>query len=64
MTIVQTMIFRLSIDDKKLLAQMEANAKKKGAQKKSGLMARLEKMQQEQQRMAREQAKANAKRYQ
>lgn len=62
-TILQTMIFRWSIDDKKLLAQMEANAKKKGnGQKKSGLMARLEKMQQEQQRMARENAKAQAKR--
>ncbi len=61
-TILQTMIFRWSIDDKKLLAQMEANAKKKGSgQKKSGLMARLEKMQQEQQRMARENAKAQAK---
>lgn len=61
-TILQTMIFRWSIDEKKLLAQMEANAKKKGGgQKRSGLMARLEKMQQEQQRMARENAKAQAK---
>lgn len=56
------MIFRWSIDDDKLLKQMEENAKKKGAQKKSGFMERLEKMQQEQLRMAREQAKANAKR--
>ncbi len=62
-TVLQTMIFRWSIDDQKLLAQMEANAKKKEGKPKSGLMARLEKMQQEQQRMAREQAKANAKRY-
>ena len=61
-TILQTMIFRWSIDDAKLLKQMEENAKKKGAQKKSGFMARLEKMQQEQLRAAREQAKANAKR--
>ncbi len=61
-TILQTMIFRWSIDDEKLLKQMEENAKKKGSQKKSGLMARLEKMQQEQLRAAREQAKANAKR--
>lgn len=61
-TILQTMIFRWSINDEKLLAQMEANAKKKGGgQKKSGLMARLKKMQQEQQRMARENAKAQAK---
>ena len=62
LTIVQTMIFRLSIDEKKLLAEMEANAKKKAnAPKKSGFMARLEAMQREQQRMARENAKANAK---
>lgn len=60
-TIIQTMIFRLSIDEKKLLAEMEANAKKKEGKKKSGFMARLEQMQREQQRMAREQAKANAK---
>lgn len=61
-TILQTMIFRWSIDDEKLLKQMEENAKKKGSKPKSGFMARLEKMQQEQQRLAREQAKANAKR--
>ncbi|MBR0297230.1 MAG: membrane protein insertase YidC [Paludibacteraceae bacterium] len=62
LTIIQTMIFRLSIDEKKLLAEMEANAKKKANNpKKSGFMARLEAMQREQQRMAREQAKANAK---
>ena len=61
-TILQTMIFRFAINDKKLLAQMEANAKKKGnGQKKSGFMERLEKMQREQQRMARENAKAQAK---
>lgn len=61
-TILQTMIFRWTINDKKLLEQMEANAKKKGnGQKKSGFMERLEKMQREQQRMARENAKAQAK---
>ena len=59
LTIVQTMIFRLTVDDKKVLAEMEANAKKKGSQKKSGLAARLEAMQREQQRLAREQAKKN-----
>ncbi|MCQ2342057.1 MAG: membrane protein insertase YidC [Paludibacteraceae bacterium] len=62
-TILQTMCFRWAIDDKKLLAQMEANAKKKAGKPKSGFMARLEKMQQEQQRMARENAKAQAKKY-
>ena len=59
LTIIQTMIFRWSIDDKKVLAEMEANAKKKGNQKKSGFAARLEAMQREQQRLAREQAKKN-----
>ena len=59
MTILQTMIFRWAIDDKKVLAEMEANAKKKGTQKKSGFAARLEAMQREQQRLAREQAKKN-----
>ena len=62
MTIIQTMIFRWAIDDKKVLAEMEAKAKKKGAPKKSGFMARLEAMQREQQRMARENAKAQQRR--
>ena len=61
MTIIQTMIFRWTTDDKKVLAEMEANAKKKGTQKKSGFAARLEAMQREQQRLAREQAKAQQK---
>ena len=61
-TIIQTMIFRWTVDDKKVLAEMEANAKKKGSQKKSGFAARLEAMQREQQRLAREQAKAQMKR--
>ena len=62
MTIIQTMIFRWTIDDKKVLAEMEANAKKKGTQKKSGFAARLEAMQREQQRLARENAKAQMRR--
>ena len=61
-TILQTMIFRWTIDDKKVLAEMEANAKKKGSAKKSGFAARLEAMQREQQRLAREQAKAQMRR--
>ena len=59
-TILQTMIFRWTTNEKKLLAQMEANAKKNTG-KKSGFMARLEAMQREQQRLAREQAKAQQK---
>ena len=62
MTIIQTMIFRWSIDDKKVLAEMEANAKKNGNQKKSGFAARLEAMQREKQRLARENAKAQMRR--
>ena len=62
-SILQTMIFRWTTDDKKILAQMEANAKKKAnAKPTSGLAARLQKMQQEQLRQARENAKAQAKR--
>ena len=56
------MIFRWTTDDKKVLAEMEANAKKKGGTKKSGFAARLEAMQREQQRLAREQAKAQMRR--
>ena len=57
-TILQTYLFRWTIDDKKLLRQMEERAKKNaGKPQKSGFMARLEKMQREQQQLAREQAK-------
>ena len=62
-SILQTMIFRWTTDDQKILAEMEANAKKKASTKpKSGLAARLQKMQQEQLKQAREQAKQQARR--
>ena len=61
-TIIQTMIFRWALDDKKMLAEIEANKKKWAGKPKSGFMQRLEKMQQEQQRMARENAKKNIRR--
>ena len=61
-TILQTMIFRWSLDDEKMLAEMEANKKKKAGKPKSGWMQRLEQMQREQQKMARENAKANMRR--
>ena len=61
-TILQTMIFRWTLNDEKMLAEMEANKKKKAGKPKSGFMERLEKMQREQQRLAREQAKAANKR--
>ena len=61
-TILQTMIFRWTLDDKKMLKEMEENKKKKAGKPKSGFMARLEAMQREQQRLARENAKAASKR--
>ena len=61
-TILQTMIFRWALDDEKMLREMEENKKKKAGKKKSGFMERLEKMQREQQRLAREQAKAAQRR--
>lgn len=61
-TIIQTMIFRWALDDKKMLAEIETNKKKRAGKPKSGFMQRLEKMQQEQQRMARENAKKNIRR--
>ena len=61
-TILQTMIFRWTLNDEKMLAEMEANKKKKAGKPKSGFMQRLEQMQREQQRLARENAKANIRR--
>ena len=45
-----------------MLKEIEENKKKKAGKPKSGFMERLEKMQREQQRLAREQAKAASKR--
>ncbi|MBO5053548.1 MAG: membrane protein insertase YidC [Muribaculaceae bacterium] len=59
-TIIQTYIFRRVIDEKKVRAEMEANAKK--PRKKKGFMARLEAAQKKQEAMMREQAKQNARR--
>ena len=61
-TIFQTMLFRWTLNDKKMLEEMERNKKKKAGKAKSGFMARLEQMQREQQKLAREQAKANMRR--
>ena len=61
-TIIQTMIFRWTLDDKKMLAEIEANKKKRAGKPKSSFMQRLEEMQREQQRMARENAKKNMRR--
>ena len=61
-TILQTMIFRWTLNDKKMLEEIEKNKKHKAGKPKSGFMKRLEEMQREQQRLAREQAKANMRR--
>lgn len=58
-TIIQTYIFRLVIDEEKVRAEMIANTKK--PRKKSGFMARLEEAQRKQQAMIREQQKQQAK---
>ncbi len=64
MSVFQTMLFRWTLNDERVLKEMERNAKKKDAKpKKSGFMERLEKMQREAQQQAREQAKAQQKKY-
>lgn len=60
LTLLQTFIFRISINDEKILAQLKANAAK--PQKKSGFMARMEKMQKEQLARQREMLKKQQKR--
>ncbi len=59
-TIIITTIMKQVIDEDKILAQLEENKKK--PKKKSGFMARLAEAQKQQEKMAREQAKQNAKR--
>jgi YidC/Oxa1 family membrane protein insertase len=53
-SIAQTYIFRATIDEKKLLAQLNAKRNSKGTsvKKKSSFMERIEKMQREQQKAA------------
>lgn len=59
-TIVHTYLMKQFINEDKILAQLEENKKK--PKKKSGFMARLAEAQKMQEKQAREQAKANAKR--
>ena len=58
-TIIQTTLTRHFVDEKKVRAEMEANARK--PRKKSGWMARLEEAQKQQEAAMRAQAKANAR---
>jgi YidC/Oxa1 family membrane protein insertase len=60
LTLLQTFIFRMSVNDEKLLAKLKANSGK--PQKQSGFMARLEKMQKEQMARQREMLKEQQKR--
>jgi len=57
LTILQTYLFRLFVDEEKLLKKLEANKRK--PVKKSGFMARLEEAQRQQQKAMREQMKKN-----
>lgn len=59
-TIIQTYVFRMIVDEDKVKATMAANAAK--PKKKSGFMARLEEAQRKQQAMLREQEKQRGKR--
>lgn len=61
-TIMQMMFFRWTTDDAKLLEQMQRNAAKRASKPKSRFMQKLEEMQREQQRIAREQAKKAGRR--
>ncbi len=60
-TIVLTIVFRMSVNDQKVLAKLEKN-KNKPAKKKSGFMARLEEAQRQQQALAKQRAQQNRKR--
>ncbi|MDE7457322.1 MAG: hypothetical protein K2M77_00510, partial [Muribaculaceae bacterium] len=59
-TILRTWIFRKVIDEKRVRAEMLANAKK--PRKKSGFMARLEEAQRQQQAALRQQQKGGKNR--
>ena len=59
-TIIQTLVFRYTINEDKLLAKLEANKKK--PQKKSGFMKRLEEAQRMQQDQLKKQQDQKKKR--
>jgi len=61
-SILTTLIFRLSINEEKLLAKMKAYAKNPKKKSKSKWQMKLEEMQKRQQEMIRENAKQRAKR--
>jgi len=60
-TVLQTMAFRYFLDEKSLLAKLEANKKDPAKKKSGGFMARLEEAQRKQQAMLKEQQKKQGK---
>ena len=62
LTVLQTYLFRLFVNDQKLLQQLELAKQTKKPAKKSGFMARLEEAQKMQQKRLREQQNARRKR--
>lgn len=60
-SILQTKAFQWSIDEQKLFAQLQENAKKPRKKRQSGFMERLEKAQKEQMKKLREQQQRNGR---
>ncbi|MEG1546038.1 MAG: membrane protein insertase YidC, partial [Bacteroides sp.] len=57
-SVATMIILRKTVNEDKILAELEAN-KNNPKKKKSGLMAKMEAMQKEQERLTREKAKQN-----
>lgn len=60
-SVVTMIVLKKVVSDEKVLAQLEANKNNPNKKKKSGLMARMEAMQKEQERLAKERQKQNKK---
>ena len=58
---MQTKAFQWAMDEKKLFAQLQENAKKPKKKKQSGFMERLERAQKEQMKKLREQQQKNGR---
>ena len=58
-SIIIMIVLKKTVSDEKILAQLEANMKNPKKKKKSGFMARMEAMQKEQDRLAKEREKKN-----
>ena len=60
-SVVTMIVLKKVVSDEKVLAQLEANKNNPNKKKKSGLMAKMEAMQKEQERLAKERQKQNKK---